>query len=337
MIGGIEHLVESGPLLLAKPVALAAGAVTFLSPCCLPLVPGYLSYLTGMSGSGARGQGSASPAPVIAPPGPDGSAPDGSATDRSAPAASQATGAGAVAAAGAAGLAAGRSPGGAISTVSIPAGGGPAEPGREAAPGAGPAVPPRGRAVLGTLLFVLGFAAVFTVEGAAFGTLGLALRNHQKGLTQVLGCAIILLGLLFLGAFDRFTFTGRIFRPQYRPRAGLAGAPLLGATFGLGWIPCIGPTLTAVLTLGTTTGDAGRGALLAFVYALGLGIPFLIVAFAFQRGVTLFGFARRHARLVTQVGGLMLIAVGLLEVTGAWATAVIWLQTHWLTGYNAPI
>jgi cytochrome c-type biogenesis protein len=221
--------------------------------------------------------------------------------------------------------------------VSIPADGGPAEPGREAAPGAGPAVPPRGRAVLGTLLFVLGFAAVFTVEGAAFGTLGLALRNHQKGLTQVLGCAIILLGLLFLGAFDRFTFTGRIFRPQYRPRAGLAGAPLLGATFGLGWIPCIGPTLTAVLTLGTTTGDAGRGALLAFVYALGLGIPFLIVAFAFQRGVSLFSFARRHARLVTQVGGLMLITVGLLEVTGAWATAVIWLQTHWFTGYNAPI
>jgi len=343
MIGGIEHLVESGPLLLAMPVALAAGAVTFLSPCCLPLVPGYLSYLTGMSGTGAQRQGSASPAPVTSGSGPDGSgydgsALDGSATDRSAPAASQATGAGAVAAAGAAGLAAGRSPGGAVSTVSVPAGGGPAEPGRgQAAPGAGPAVPPRGRAVLGTLLFVLGFAAVFTVEGAAFGSLGLALHNHQKGLTQILGCAIIVLGLLFLGAFDRFTFTGRIFRPQYRPRAGLAGAPLLGAAFGLGWAPCIGPTLTAVLTLGTTTGDAGRGALLAFVYALGLGIPFLIVAFAFQRGVSLFGFARRHARLVTQVGGLMLIAVGLLEVTGAWATAVIWLQTHWLTGYNAPI
>jgi cytochrome c-type biogenesis protein len=348
MIGGIEHLVESGPLLLAMPVALAAGAVTFLSPCCLPLVPGYLSYLTGMSGSGARGQGSASPAPVTSPSGPDDSAFDGaaldgsatnrSATNRSAPAASQATGAGAVAAAGAAGLAAGRSPGVAVSTVSVAAGGGPTEPGRGlTAPGAGPAVPPRGRAVLGTLLFVLGFAAVFTVEGAAFGTLGLALRNHQKGLTQVLGCAIILLGLLFLGAFDRFTFTGRIFRPQYRPRAGLAGAPLLGATFGLGWIPCIGPTLTAVLTLGTTTGDAGRGALLAFVYALGLGIPFLIVAFAFQRGVSLFSFARRHARLVTQLGGLMLITVGLLEVTGAWATAVIWLQTHWFTGYNAPI
>jgi cytochrome c-type biogenesis protein len=343
MIGGIEHLVESGPLLLAMPVALAAGAVTFLSPCCLPLVPGYLSYLTGMAGTGVQNQGSASPAPVTSPSGTDGSAYDssaldGSATDRSAPAASQATGAGAVAAAGAAGLAAGRSPGGAVSTASVPAGGGPTEPGRGlTAPGARPAVLLRGRAVLGTLLFVLGFAAVFTVEGAAFGTLGLPLHNHQKGLTQLLGCAIILLGLLFLGAFDRFTFTGRIFRPQYRPRAGLAGAPLLGATFGLGWSPCIGPTLTAVLTLGTTTGDAGRGALLAFVYALGLGIPFLIVAFAFQRGVSLFGFARRHARLVTQVGGLMLIAVGLLEVTGAWATAVIWLQTHWLTGYNAPI
>jgi cytochrome c-type biogenesis protein len=323
-IGGIEHLVASGPLLLAMPVALAAGAVTFLSPCCLPLVPGYLSYLTGMSGTAAQGSGSAGPASATAPPD-AGSAPVTTTATGQAAAVSQASPAGAVP------LAADAGSGAAVTTVSVPRGGGPAGPGFR------PAVPPRGRAVLGTLLFVLGFAAVFTAEGAAFGTLGIALRDHAKGLTQVLGCAIILLGLLFLGAFDRFTFTGRIFRPHYRPRAGLAGAPLLGATFGLGWIPCIGPTLTAVLTLGATTGAAGRGALLAFVYALGLGIPFLIVAFAFQRGVTLFGFARRHARLVTQVGGLMLIAVGLLEVTGAWTIAVAWLQSHWFPGYNAPI
>jgi cytochrome c-type biogenesis protein len=191
--------------------------------------------------------------------------------------------------------------------------------------------------VLGTLLFVLGFAAVFTIEGATFGGVSQALHYHLKLLTQILGVVVILLGLMFLGVFDRFPVTGRIFRPRYRPQAGLAGAPLLGVAFGLGWTPCIGPTLSAVLTLGLTTGSTGRGALLAFIYALGLGIPFLIVAFAFQRGVSLFAFARRHARTVTQVGGALLIVVGLLEVTGAWSSAVTWLQTHWLTNYNAPI
>jgi cytochrome c-type biogenesis protein len=318
MIGGIEHLVDSGPLLLAMPVAVAAGAVTFLSPCCLPLVPGYLSYLTGMSGTAVQGQNEATAA-AAAP-----------AASRAAAPVTEAAGSQAAAVATIQLSAAGGGAGGAAATAaSVPA----------AAPtgAGGPTVAVRGRAVLGTLLFVLGFAAVFTVEGAALGSVGAALGNHIKILTQVLGFGIILLGLMFLGAFDRLTFTGRIFRPQYRPRAGLAGAPLLGAAFGLGWTPCIGPTLSAVLSLGFSTGTTSRGALLAFVYALGLGIPFLIVAVAFQRGVALFGFARRHARLVTQIGGVLLIAVGLLEVTGAWSTAVAWLQVHWLTSYTAPI
>jgi cytochrome c-type biogenesis protein len=326
MIGGIEHLVDSGPLLLAMPVAVAAGAVTFLSPCCLPLVPGYLSYLTGMSGTAVQGQNEATAA-AAAPGASRSSAPaTTTASSQAAVATIQLSAAGSSAAGVSAG--AGSADVAAATAASVPPG---------AAGAGGPTVAVRGRAVLGTLLFVLGFAAVFTAEGAALGSIGAALSDHIKILTQVLGFGIILLGLMFLGAFDRLTFTGRIFRPQYRPRAGLAGAPLLGAAFGLGWTPCIGPTLSAVLSLGLSTGAAGRGALLAFVYALGLGIPFLIVAFAFQRGVALFGFARRHARLVTQVGGVLLIAVGLLEVTGAWSTAVSWLQVHWLTSYTAPI
>jgi len=145
------------------------------------------------------------------------------------------------------------------------------------------------------------------------------------------------LGLLFAGAFDRFSFSGRIVKPSVRPKAGLASAPLIGVLFGLGWTPCSGPTLSAVLTLGLSSGTAAKGALLAFVYALGIGIPFLIVAFAVDRGVTMFGFARRHARAITRAGGLLLIVVGLLEVTGAWAGAMSWIQVHWINWYTPPI
>ena len=147
----------------------------------------------------------------------------------------------------------------------------------------------------------------------------------------------ILLGLMFAGAFDRFSFAGRIFRPTARPRAGLAGAPLLGVMFGFGWTPCIGPTLTAVLALSETSGTAARGAFLAFVYGLGLGIPFLIVAAAFQRAVNVLGFFRRNARLVSRIGGALLVVVGVLEVTGAWTSAIAWLHTHWLTSYSTPL
>jgi cytochrome c-type biogenesis protein len=281
--GGIEHLMFSGPLLLAIPVAAAAGAVTFLSPCILPLVPGYLSYVTGMSGAAAD-----DPAP--------------------------------------------RQRGGAP----------PPDPGAQAAAvtvAAEPAARTAGRwpVVGGTALFVLGFSALFASYGGALGSVGSVLRSHQVGLDRVLGLVIIAMGLLFAGALDRFSFAGRIARPAVRPRAGLAGAPVLGVLFGLGWTPCIGPTLTAVLTLGATTGTAVRGAVLAFVYALGIGVPFLIVAFTLERGVRLLRFARRHARVITRVGGLMLIAVGLLEVTGGWAAAVSWLQAHWVSGYTAPL
>ena len=291
----ITQLVTSGPLLLALPVAAAAGAVTFLSPCCLPLVPGYLSFVTGMAGAGGPSS-----------PGAPASAPD------AAGASAVADGASAVA------------DGAGVAVAAPPL-------------AATAAVPPRGRVVAGTALFVLGFSVVFVAYGAALGGLGHLLTGHARVLTQVLGGVTILLGLLFAGAFDRFSFAGRIARPSARPKAGLAGAPLLGVMFGLGWTPCIGPTLTAVLALSASTGTVTRGAVLAFVYALGLGVPFLLVSFGFQVAMRAFAFFRRRARLVTRIGGAMLICVGLLEVTGAWSTFMAWLQVHWVSSYEPPI
>ncbi len=298
MSGGVGNLVASGPLILAVPVALAAGAVTFLSPCCLPLVPGYLSYVTGMSGTNASQAAGVVPAAL---PGKGGATRESRAI-RSADSGSDA--------------------GGSVVTVA-----------RQAAVPAAD----RSRVLAGAALFVLGFSALFASYGVLFGGLGAILLGHQQLLTRILGGVTILLGLMFAGVFDRFLVAGRIMRPSWRPRAGLAGAPLLGVMFGLTWTPCVGPTLAVVLSLTATSGTAARGAFLAFVYALGIGIPFLIVAFAFHRGVAVFGFARRHARLITGIGGGMLAVVGLLEVTGAWAAAVSWLQVHWIGGYQAPL
>ncbi len=282
-MSGVGQLVTSGPLILALPVAAAAGAVTFLSPCCLPLVPGYLSFVTGMAGaSGAPAVSSSQAAAVTSA--------DGSGVAVAAP------------------------------------------PLAETA-----TAPPRGRVVAGTALFVLGFSVVFVAYGAALGGLGHLLTGHARLLTQVLGGLTIVLGLLFAGLLDRFSFAGRIVRPAATPKAGLAGAPLLGVMFGLGWTPCIGPTLTAVLALSASSGTAARGAVLAFVYALGLGIPFLLVSFGFQVAMRTFAFFRRRARLVTRIGGAMLICVGLLEVTGAWFTFMDWLQAHWAGSYQLPL
>lgn len=238
--------VAYGPILVALPIAVLAGLVSFASPCCLPLVPGYLAYVSGAAGA-----------------------------DMSGP------------------------------------------PGRHQ----------RSLAVTGTALFVLGFAAVFASYGALFGAVGSTLIRHQDVILRFLGVLTIILGLMFAGVLGGVPWLSRSFRLGYKPKVGLAGAPLLGVMFGIGWTPCIGPTLAAVLSLATTTGTAGRGALLSFAYSIGLGLPFMLAALGISRVFRAFAFARRHALTVMRVGGGMLVVLGVLEVTGIWGQLLAELRT----------
>jgi cytochrome c-type biogenesis protein len=277
----VGSLVTDGPLLLAAPVATAAGIVSFLSPCVLPLVPGYLSYVTGMSGA-ELAAGPAAPATAPAP------APS--------PAADAAPTAGATAT---------------LTAVR-----------------AAPAMPTpqrarrSGRVVVGTGLFVVGFTAVFVSYGALFGDLGRRLVEHQHGLDQILGVLTIVLGLLFAGAFGRLPLANREWRIHRLPAPGLAGAAVLGVLFGLGWTPCVGPTLAAVQGLALDSATAGRGAFLSAVYCVGLGLPFLVVGVAFRRTAGALTLLRRHARALQLIGGGMLVTLGVLEVSGLWETVL---------------
>lgn len=255
--------VTDGPMVLALPVAAAAGLVSFLSPCVLPLVPGYLSFVTGLAGADLAASPAAGP----------GQEPTVTAES------------GAVAAP--------------VRTTSVTA--------------------PRGRVVLGSILFVLGFTAVFTTAGAFFGGLGSLLLEYKTVLDRVLGVLTVLLGLSFLG---RIPGMQREFRVHRLPRAGLAGAPMLGVVFGVGWTPCLGPTLAAVQTLAYTQASAGRGALLTAAYCMGLGLPFILTAVAFRKALSAMAVVKRHYRLVMNVGGVMLIAVGLLLATGVWSRII---------------
>jgi cytochrome c-type biogenesis protein len=278
--------VISGSLLLAAPIAFAAGVVSFLSPCVLPLVPGYLSFVTGLSGAELLGEEATT---------------------------AQAAKSGATSAAAAA------------EVESVPAGATVVSTAVAAS-----VARTKGRVVVGSLLFVLGFTAVFVSYGALFGALGSVLLQYQSIITRVLGLLVIGLGLMFLGWIPGMQ---REFRVHRMPTIGLWGAPMLGVLFGLGWTPCIGPTLGAVQTLAFTEASAARGALLSFVYCLGLGLPFVVVGLLFRRLLGTIGWVRKHSYLVMRIGGGMLVAIGLLLVTGLWDDITIGLRS-WVGGFG---
>ena len=241
--------VMHGALLLALPIAVLGGLVSFFSPCVLPLVPGYLSYVTGVSG-----------------------------TD----------------------LADAR----------------------------------RGRMVAGASLFVLGFTVVFVSGGALFGYWGSTLQENKDVLSKILGVLMILMGVFFMGLMP--WLTQREFRFHKRPVAGLAGAPFLGALFGIGWTPCIGPTLASVQTLSFEQASAVRGAILTVAYCLGLGIPFVLAAVAFRKALGAFAWVKRHYVWVMRIGGTMMIVTGVLLLTGAWDRIVQEMQV-WSNGFTVGI
>jgi cytochrome c-type biogenesis protein len=263
----------AGSLLLAIPVAALAGLVSFLSPCVLPLVPAYLSYVTGLS---------------------------------------------------AADLAAEQQP----PRVSD-------GPGTAVAIDAMPRRRHGGRVLLGSSLFVLGFSSVFILFGAFFGAVGAHLDQHYVLVDRIAGAVAIAMGAAFLGLLPG---SQREWRFHRLPSIGIAGAPLVGLAFGVGWTPCTGPTLAVVLGLASdpSTGTAARGALLTTAYCIGLGLPFILAGLAFRRALGGFAFVKRHYAWVLRGGGLLLIAVGVLLVTGEWNTLSI--QLHSISpGYTSPV
>jgi cytochrome c-type biogenesis protein len=246
----VTEIVTSGSLLLALPIAFLAGIIAFVSPCVLPLAPGYISYVTGLTGAELG------------------------------------------------------------------------ESGRS-----------RSRVLLGSVLFVLGFSVVFVSYGVLFGSIGARLLEYQSVIDRVLGVLLVVMGLAFMGLIPALQRERRV---HMIPRWGVAGAPLLGLLFGLGWSPCIGPTLAAVQSLAFTEASAARGALLSFVYCLGLGLPFVLLALAFSRSMRAIGWVKSHYALVMRVGGALLIILGILMLTGLWNDFTIWMRVS-LSGFETVL
>ena len=257
---GFAQTAAAGPLLLAVGVCVLAGLVSFASPCVVPLVPGYLSYLAAVVGvddlDAATGQV-------------------------------------------------------AIKTQ-------------------------RWRVAGSALLFVAGFTVVFVLGTVAVLGMTTTLITNQLLLQRVGGVLTIIMGLAFIGFIPALQRQAR-FTP--RRFAGVAGAPLLGAVFGLGWTPCLGPTLTGVITVASATDGANvaRGVLLVIAYCLGLGIPFVLLALGSGWAVNGFGWLRRHSRAIQVFGGALLIVVGVALVTGVWNDFISWVRDAFVSDVRLPI
>ncbi len=232
MIDFVVNNLFDGFILLALPLSILAGLISFASPCVLPLVPGCLSYAAGYSQT-------------------------------------------------------------------------------------------RGRVLLGSVLFVAGFSLLFISYGVLFGGLGARIAVHEEIITRVLGVFTIALGLIFAGAFPMMP----TLRPKISTTGGLIGAPVLGFLFGIGWTPCIGPALATVQTLAFSESSAFRGAVLSLGYCIGLGLPFIATGLFFDKSEKLRKFLTRNGRAISMAGGILLIAIGLLQVTGIWNSLMIDLRS----------
>lgn len=233
-------------VLLGAPVAIAAGALSFASPCVLPLVPGYLGFVGGFNREADRA---------------------------------------------------------------------------------------RSRVVVGAALFVLGFSLVFVLTSIVFGAAGYFLLQYQGVITRIAGVLVILLGIVFIGGLGPLQ---RRLTPEWRPRAGLIGAPILGAVFAVGWTPCVGPMLGTIQGLALSSGSVGTAAVLAVCYSVGLGVPFLLLALGFGWATGAVAVLKRHIRAINLAGGVLLVVIGVLMLTGVWNLAITTLQAS-LVGYVSPL